>query len=290
MINEERIRLAKAGFTTRLFRSGAGAPVLMLHGSPDTATEWSSVMQSLDGGCACFAPDLPGLGACEEPPTSFDFSRSANDAFLDELVATLGIKDKLVLAVHDIGGIYGVPWAARNLDRVRGLVITNTVVFEHFKWFGVGRLWARTDPLGRRAAAAVMWQMGLFGGRIFRAGFSRISPELSDEHVDRMTREFALDAKSKRSTIRLFQKMVPSSYFDGIDASLRELIARVPVRVVWGLGDPYIPARYASSFPGAAIEIVDKGGHWIPISAAARVATAIQGVLAAPAPVRSQAS
>jgi pimeloyl-ACP methyl ester carboxylesterase len=96
-----------------------------------------------------------------------------------------------------------------------------------------------------------------------------------------MVREFACDPKSKRSTLRLFRQMIPHTYFEGIDAMVRELIQRVPVRVVWGLGDPYIPERYARAFPGVEPEILPRGGHWIPLSAPARVAAAVQAVLGA---------
>jgi hypothetical protein len=86
-------------------------------------------------------------------------------------------------------------------------------------------------------------------------------------------------AKSKRSTLRLFQQMVPESYFSGMDGMLRTLIDQRPVRVVWGGGDPYIPARYAYPFPGASVEINEHGGHWIPVSAAPLVADAVTSIL-----------
>jgi haloalkane dehalogenase len=280
MIKEDRVRLEKPGFSTRVLRSGSGAPVLLLHGSPDSATEWRPVMDALGDGVSAIAPDLPGLGAGEEPPPSFDYSRAANDQFIDGLLDALGVTEPVVLAVHDIGGVYGVPWAAKNRHRVRGLVITNTVVFEKFRWFFPATTWALTSPWGRRAAAALMWQIGLFGGRIFRAQFARISPELGPADLDRMTREFACDAKSKRSTLRLFRQMVPHAYFDGCDAMVRDLIAQVPVRVIWGRGDPYIPARYADAFPGAKREISERGGHWIPITEASSVAAAIRQIAA----------
>ena len=280
MIREDRVRLGGPGFSTRVLRSGAGPPVLLLHGSPDSATEWRPVLEALGDGVACFAPDLPGLGASEEPPASFDYSRAANEQFVDSLLSALGITEPVVLAVHDIGGVIGVPWAASHRERVRGLVITNTVVFEKFRWFFPATSWASTSPLGRFAASALMWQIGWFGGRIFRAQFARISPELQPADLDRMTREFACDPKSKRSTVRLFRQMVPHAYFDGFDAMVRELIAQVPVRVLWGRGDPYIPARYADAFPGARREIFENGGHWIPISQPRAVAEAIRSVLA----------
>jgi pimeloyl-ACP methyl ester carboxylesterase len=235
-------------------------------------------MQALGDRYSCFAPDLPGLGECDEPPPSFDFSRAAAMAFMDGLVSALVPTGPLVLVVHDIGGIVGIPWAAKNVARLRGLVVTNTVVFERFPWFGTARTWARTDALGRLRNAAVMGLLGVAGGRLFRKANARISPELPDADLDRMTREFALDAKSKRSTLRLFRQMVPHEYFSGYGAMVRDLVARVPVHVVWGQGDPYIPARYVEEFPGARLDIVKDGGHWVPISGATRVASAIEAV------------
>jgi pimeloyl-ACP methyl ester carboxylesterase len=283
MGSEGKVHLPRAGFSTRVLRSGSGADVLLLHGSPDSANEWAPVMERLGPGCACLAPDLPGLGASDEPPLAFDYSREACTAFVDEVLHCAGVEGPVVLVVHDIGGIVGIPWAAKHVERVRGLVITNTVVFERFPWFLTGKIWGRTDALGRAAATALMAQFGWLGGRIFRAGFKRISPELPEADLDRMTREFALDAKSKRSTLRLFRRMIPPSYFDGYEAMVRDLITRVPVRVIWGTGDPYIPARYAQAFPGANCKVLERAGHWVPISGAAEVAQAIEAVLATPA-------
>lgn len=274
-MNEVRVALPTLGFSTRVLRAGTGAPILLLHGNPDNAGEWRPLIKVLDGTGACMAPDLPGFGQCDEPPLSFDYSLAAHEAFLDELLGALGVSQPVILVVHDIGGIFGVAWAAKHLDRICGVVITNTVVFENFPWFSQARTWARTDWLGRTQAEARMWLIGLAGGALFRKVFGGLSPELPPTELARITQEFALDGKAKRSTLRLFRQMIPNEYFTGMDAAVRTLIARVPVRVVWGLGDPYIPDRFAASFPGVKIERVAGGGHWVPISSAAKVAAAV---------------
>jgi pimeloyl-ACP methyl ester carboxylesterase len=276
---EERIPLPSIGGSTRVLREGAGPPVLLLHGSPDSASEWRRVTRELASTCACYAPDLPGLGACDEPAPSFDFSRAAHGRFLDELLAELGVNERIVLVVHDIGGVIGVPWAAARIERIAGVVITNTVVFERFPWFGIGKMWARETGLGRLRAESSMWALGAAKGALFRRIFGRSAPELPAEDLERMTREFALDAKSKRSTLRLFRRMVPHEYFDGIDAMVRDLIARVPVQVVWGVGDPFIAPSYASVFRRAPTQMMESGGHWVPISCAPQVVAAVRAVL-----------
>src|SRR5262245_40217556 len=278
MISQRRIPLSSLSGSTRVLTSGTGVPVLLLHGSPDTADEWRNVMDALGRQCACYAPDLPGLGASDEPGSTFDYSRAACVAFLDELVAALEIDEPVVLVVHDIGGVVGIPWAAARPERMRGLVITNTVVFEDFRWFPLARLWSGRRGLGRAVGAAAMWQIGWFRGRLFRRAFARISPELGVADLDRMTQTFARDPKSRRATLRLFREMVPAEYFAGFGDMLRGLIGTVPVRVVWGRHDPYIPEAYAETFAPAPTEVLEGAGHWVPLSAPARVASAIGAV------------
>jgi len=280
VIESRRVHLEALSGSTRVLTSGAGVPVLLLHGSPDNADEWRPVIEALGSGYSCYAPDLPGLGAGDEPAATFDYSRAACVGVLDELVDRLGITEPPILIVHDIGGVLGVPWAASRPNRIRGLVITNTVVFEQFGWFPLARVWSSRGALGRALAAGVMRQIGWFGGRIFRWQFGRISPELGEADLDRIVRSFALDPGSKRSTLRLFRQMVPTTYFDGFAAMVRSLIADVPVRVVWGRGDPYIPERYITTFAPAPTEVLDRAGHWVPLSAPDAVARAISDLAA----------
>src|SRR5262249_15110331 len=121
--------------------------------------------------------------------------------------------------------------------------------------------------------------LGRAGGRLFRRIFGRISPELPPPELERMTREFALDRKSKRSTLRLFRQMIGDGYFTGVDAMVRRLFEAVPVREGWGLGDPCIPDGGVESSPAAALEALPGARHWVPISRAPDVARAIRALL-----------
>jgi haloalkane dehalogenase len=280
---EKRINLPTVGFSTRLLTAGAGVPVLLLHGNPHSAGEWRFLAEALGGKVLSLAPDLPGFGAGDEPPESFDYSHAAHEAFLDDVLAVEKVTEPIVLVVHDIGGVVGLQWAEKHIDRIRGLVITNTVIFEGFPWFPTAHTWKRTDGLGKARAEVGMWLLGQAGGALFRRVFGRISPELNEEEIQLITKEFALDKKSKRSTLRLFRQMIQPEYLIGHDAALRKLIESVPVRVVWGLGDPYIPDEYADKFPGLPAEKrlkIPGGGHWVTVTHPKEVAEAIRQVIA----------
>jgi pimeloyl-ACP methyl ester carboxylesterase len=278
MTASERIDLGPLGFSTRMLSSGSGPTTLLLHGNPDSASEWEPLMAALGSERRCLAPDLPGFGESDEPPPAFDFSRAAHIHFVDRALEASNVRDKLILVVHDIGGIVGLAWAAQNLDRLAGVVVTNTVAFESFRWFALARAWGDDTRSGRLRARLRMWAMGLAGGRLFQRVFQRTCPELAPGDVARMTREFALSPRAKRATLRLFRQITRPNFFDGYGAMVARIAAAVPTRVVWGEPDPFIPAAYAHAFGDAVVEVVPGAGHWTPLTASAQVAAAVRAV------------
>jgi pimeloyl-ACP methyl ester carboxylesterase len=276
-VTSRRLELPTLGFSTRLLERGEGPPVLLLHGNPDSAFEWERLIGLLDGR-RCLAPDLPGFGESEEPPPEFGYSAAAHGRFLDAVLEGCAVRKKLVLVVHDIGGVVGLPWAASNLGRLAGVVVTNTAAFEDFHWFAIARTWGDTTLAGSLRAQLGMLAIGLGGGSPFRKLFGRLCPELPPSDLERMTREFALAPIAKRSTLRLFRQMVRPGFFDGYRRMLEMLTASVPTWVVWGEPDPFIPARYAHEFGSASVEILSGAGHWVPLTASEAVARAIRAV------------
>ena len=63
------------------------------------------------------------------------------------------------------------------------------------------------------------------------------------------------------------------------EGAMLELTAAVPTRVLWGLRDPYIPARYAERFGAASVRTFDDCGHWLPAEAPSEVAERLRGFL-----------
>src|SRR5262245_60182264 len=237
------------GVRVRTLDEGHGPAVLLLHGNPDNADEYTTLIGLLKNDFRCIAPDLPGYGPRDggfELPPRFDYSRAAQIEFVDALLAELNIQGQLTLVVHDIGGIMGVPWAAANVQRLAALVYTNTVAFPKHQWFNLAYRWGKTSPVGRRVAGLSMQALNWFGGALFRRVFARQNPQLNRAELDRFVVDFALNATARRTTLVEFRQITRPDFFEGYDQMLQSIAESVPTVAVWGAGDPYIADRCAT--------------------------------------------
>lgn len=239
---------------------GSGTPTLFLHGNPDSSDIWAEVVPTLSTQVRCIAPDLPGFGL-STAPDDFDCSLDGMAAFVDQLVAALGIDEPLNLVVHDIGGPYGLAWAVRFPHKVRSIAIMNTVFFPDYRWHRMGRLW-RMPVVGELVQA-------LTTRRGFLRELRRGSRRLSDRHIHR-TYDRVTPAM-KRMVLRWYRAMDPR-HFAGWENRLLDLTAQVPSIVLWAEHDPYIGREYAGRFGAATVERFAHSGHWLPAEAPLEVA------------------
>lgn len=107
------------------FRVGPrdAVPVIFLHGWPEDATAWTSVIALLSSEYDCIAINLPGIGGSSplEKPNTEKFAQHFL-RFADQL--GLG---EFHLVGHDIGGMIAYA-TARMTSKVRTVSILNTVV------------------------------------------------------------------------------------------------------------------------------------------------------------------
>ncbi|MEV0347874.1 haloalkane dehalogenase [Nonomuraea sp. NPDC050680] len=104
--------------------SGAGTPIVFLHGNPTSSHLWREVMPAVGPG-RLLAPDLIGMGESGKPDIDYTFADHAR--YLDAWFDALDLQD-VVLVGHDWGGALAFDWATRHPDRVRGIAFTETIV------------------------------------------------------------------------------------------------------------------------------------------------------------------
>lgn len=99
---------------------GAGPPVVLLHGYPETWYAWRRVMPQLAALYTVIAPDMRGFGDSSRPAGGYDRKTMAGD--IRELMRRLGY-DRVLLAGHDWGGSTAAAYATTWPAEVRRLVV-----------------------------------------------------------------------------------------------------------------------------------------------------------------------
>lgn len=125
--------------------------LLMLHGNPDTHAIWTGVATRISDRFRCLAPDLPGMGQ-SSTPDGWDASLSSQAAWVNSLCDSLSLTEPFHLAVHDIGGPFGLSFTCEHPERVRSLAIGNTLFQTSYRWHPWARVW-RTPILGELSMA-----------------------------------------------------------------------------------------------------------------------------------------
>jgi haloalkane dehalogenase len=106
--------------------TGAGDPVVFLHGNPTSSYLWRNVIPSVERVGRCLAPDLVGMGDSGKLPSgSYRFGDHAR--YLDAWFETLGLSG-VTLVMHDWGSALGFHWAERHRARVRGVAYMEALV------------------------------------------------------------------------------------------------------------------------------------------------------------------
>ncbi len=252
---------------TQLFvkEQGTGAPLLFLHGNPDTADVWDEVIHRLHPLYRCIAPDLPGFGRSAALPDR-DASFESLGEFVDHLLEAAGVDLPLNLVTHDFGGAFGMAWAAQHPDKVRRLVIINHPFFiGDYRWHIWARIW-RTPVLGELSLQA-MCSPAFY--RIVRYGSRQLTHESIRQAYSSISPQW------KRTVLRLYRAANPAD-FRAWEPRMRRMTAQVPTLVLWGMHDPWVPRWVADRFGAQRVVELPDCGHWPPAEGPERVATEIR--------------
>jgi pimeloyl-ACP methyl ester carboxylesterase len=116
-------RIAGDGVTLAVLDEGAGQPVLLIHGFPDSHRLWRHQMRALTGaGMRAIAPDLRGFGESGRPAAVSDYAVGRSVADMIALLDALEIERAHVVG-HDWGGAVAWVLATFAPERVEKLVV-----------------------------------------------------------------------------------------------------------------------------------------------------------------------
>ena len=166
--------------------SGAGRPIVLLHGNPTSSYLWRSVLPALEGLGRCIVPDLIGMGDSDKlgPGDPGRYTFGGHREFVDGLLEVLGADRDVVLVVHDWGSALGFDWARRHPGRVRAVAYMEALVRPLAGWdewpAGARSIFQR---LRSEAGEELILDRNAFVERILPASVLRtLSPEEMDEY------------------------------------------------------------------------------------------------------------
>ncbi len=116
------VRLAKPAVRTHVLETGAGAPVVLVHGGGGFAAEWAGIMKPLAERYALFAPDRPGCGLSDP----FDYRKTDLRAhavdYMGSLLDALELP-RASLVGSSMGGYWSLAFALAHPERVERIVL-----------------------------------------------------------------------------------------------------------------------------------------------------------------------
>ena len=255
--------VAAGNLSTRIAfdRSGAGRPIVLVHGFPLDRTVWADVAGPLHGAADVIRPDLPGFG---DSTVSGDFTIAGLADLLAEFVRGLGV-GPIVLAGLSMGGYVALALALRHRELLAGLALVDTRPGADTP---EGR--AKRDELAglaRREGAAAVADAMLP---------NMLGPSPDPAVADRLR---AVMAACPAETIVL--ALMAMKGRDDVTPLLATL--DVPAAVVCGEHDAITPTdlarTMAAELPDAELTIVPDAGHMTPMEQPAAVAAALWTLL-----------
>ncbi|MEX2555467.1 MAG: alpha/beta hydrolase [Actinomycetota bacterium] len=256
---------------------GAGDPVVLLHGFPQTGACWGAVAERLAKRYRVIVPDLPGFGRSGAPPRyEAEAVAGVLATFLDELGAS-----PATIVGHDWGGSLAFALALTHPGEVSNLVVINAPFRKldlkrgfHFLAFNV--------PFVPELA------FRLVGDRLvtsmLRAGAAR--KDVFDEDTTRPYREAYADPANVRSALAYYRTITRKIIARRVRPGRRDSTSRTPRRIeaptllVWGMRDPVLPESILTGIerdiPQARAVRLPDCGHFVPEECPDETAGAIE--------------
>ncbi len=240
---------------------GAGSPVVMLHGFPDTSRLWRRQIAALSGaGYRAIAPDLRGRGRSERPPEVADYALRLIVQDVGGIMDSLGVQRAHVVG-HDWGAAVAWLFAALAPDRVHRLVTISV---------GFPGAWGKPDLEAlQKGWYRLLFQFeGVAEDLLRRDGWYLMRVLLGsnadlESYLDDLSDPSALTA-----SLNWYRANLPVARLLGPLPELPPVLA--PTLGIWSTGDLYLTERQMTASADRVAgdwryERIEGASHWIPL-------------------------
>ena len=275
-----RSRFADVGDGVRLhyWIGGEGAPVVLLHGWPETGYAWRAVAPTLlAAGYTVVVPDLRGLGDSSRPGGGYDRLTMAED--IRRLVRDRLNLGPVLLVGHDWGGSTAAAWAGAHPDDVRRLVVIEAQPRGP---------WSKPEPWFYAFHKALGFPEAMTAGRErtyltwFYRNFALDPDAITDAEIDVYMRTYG-SPEGMRAGFELVRALPRD-----VEANARAAKTPSPVPVLAIGGAKGMSSAVADNlrplFTEIRGEIIPNAGHFVPEEAPRPLADLILAFFNAPPP------
>jgi len=263
--------------------TGAGDPVVFLHGNPTSSYLWRNVIPPVAQRHRCLAPDLIGMGdSGRNPAGAYRFRDHAR--YLDAWFEALGLNQRVALVIHNWGSALGFYWAHRHPQRMRAVAYMEAIVqpLSWSDWPEAARkiFQALRSPAGEE----MVLQKNVFVERLLPASVLR---GLTEAEMAVYRKPYREAGESRRPTLS-WPREIP---IDGEPADVAEIVRSYGR---W-LADASLPKLFVNADPGVILvgaqrefcrtwrnqrEITVRGSHFIQEDSPAEIGQTIADFLA----------
>lgn len=271
---------APSGIGYPLWRTGDGAPLLLLHGFTGSHDTWHHVSDQLTNNHLVVTLDLPGHGQSMQPPANiWTFATVIDD--LAWIIEALPGATADILG-YSMGGRIALALAAAHPDRVRRLILESTspgIADEQER---------RARQIADEGLAERILRDGLDE---FVASWERLPMWASQAHLPAVNRERQRQIRLSHTAAGLAANLRATG--TGAQPSYWNRLADLttPTLLVAGELDhkfTQIAARMHEEIPGSRLEVVANAGHAVHLEQPARYVQVVLDFLDQPVPGTSQ--
>ena len=226
---------------------GEGDPIVLLHGNPTSSYLWRNVLPYLQPLGRCIAPDLIGMGDSDKLPDSGPGSYRfvEHRRYLDALLETLDVRERVTFVVHDWGSALGFDWANRHREAIKGIAFMEAIVAPQGRdhWDKMGMRPA-LEALRSDAGEVMVLQNNYFIEEILPKAILR---KLCAEEMAEYRRPFAKPGEDRRPTLT-WPREIP------VDGEPEDVSAIAAAYAEW-LRTSNVPKLFLKAEPGAILTV-----------------------------------
>jgi haloalkane dehalogenase len=240
----QKQRATVLGQTMAYVDVGQGDPIVFLHGNPTSSYLWRNVIPHVQDLGRCIAPDLIGMGDSAKLPASGPSSYTfvEHRRYLDSLLETLGVTERVTFVIHDWGSALGFDWANRHRSAVKALAYMEALVkpltWDEFR----PRMRPTFQSLRSPAGEQLVLEQNMFVEQMLPGAILRT---LSDEEMAEYRRPFATPGEGRRPTLT-WPRQIP---VEGEPADVTTIIGAY---ADW-LAGSNLPKLFIKGEPGALL-------------------------------------